>query len=160
MAVRIKPYVGFWELCRMNTISKFAIAGFLALGTSCQGQEPGKGSPGAATTSPLVTGTDSAVHMSDSISAEDVRQRWLKDRSYYAFQELVDELDPNFRAPPTMKEVEQSLGRPTCAGPECYPNFTARHWLYETDRKIPAGGKAILLFDENDVLKSIDWVSE
>ena len=137
--------------CRMKTIPKLAIAALLALGPSCQGQEQGKGTPDAATTEPLVTGVE---------SAEDVRQRWLKSRSYYAFQELIDELDPNFRTPPTMKEVEQTLGPPTCAGPECYPNFTKRHWLYETDRKIPAGGKAILSFDENDVLKSIDWVSE
>ena len=103
-----------------------------------------------------------AVQAEASITVEEsVRQRWFKDRSYYAILEIIDQLDPNFRnTAPTMKDVELAVGPPTCSGPGCYPTFTKRDWLYDTDRRIPAGSKAILSFDDHDVLKSIDWVSE
>ena len=92
--------------------------------------------------------------------ADTVRQRWMKDRSYYAFLEIVDaELDPFFPGA-TMQDVEKALGPPACKGPGCYPNFTERHWIYNTERNLPAGNHAILLFDERGMLQSIDWVSE
>jgi hypothetical protein len=96
-----------------------------------------------------------------SAVAEAARQRWIKDRSYYAFLEIVDaELDPYSHPATRMQDVERALGPPACAGPGCYPNFTEWQWLYDTNRQIVAGNHAILTFDELGVLTSIDWVSE
>jgi hypothetical protein len=145
------------------SVTRLAVLGLLALSFSCQRHEQtASDSVSIRGTKRSSDGGDRAAHTQDSITVEEsVRQRWFKNRSYYAFVEIVDGLDPNFRSSaPTMKDIEQALGPPTCAGLDCYPNFTKRDWLYDTDRKIPAGSKAILSFDDHDVLKSIDWVSE
>jgi hypothetical protein len=92
---------------------------------------------------------------------DDVRRRWAEHRSYYAFLEIVDaQVDPDWRPGATMDDVRRELGPPSCGGPGCYPNFGPGHWLYVTERRILAGNKAILTFDERSVLTSIDWVSE
>lgn len=92
---------------------------------------------------------------------ENVRRKWIEQRSYYAFLEIVDaQLDPEWRFGATMDDVRRHLGPPSCAGPDCYPNFGPRNWLYETERHVLAANKAILTFDQKSVLRSIDWVSE
>jgi hypothetical protein len=92
---------------------------------------------------------------------DDVRRRWVEHWSYYAFLEIVDaQLDPDWRPGATMDDVRRELGPPTCSGPGCYPNFGPRDWYYETERRVLAGNKAILTFDDKSVLMSIDWVSE
>jgi len=145
------------------TIRRLVVLVLLALSFSCERQE--QTDPhleSAAKKEKSMDEKTPAVHAEASITVEEsVRQRWFKYHSYYAFLEMIDLLDPNFRnVAPTMKDVELALGPPTCLGPGCYPTFTKRDWLYDTDRRIPAGNKAILSFDDHDVLKSIDWVSE
>jgi hypothetical protein len=139
--------------------SVVAILALLPLLASCQQTEQ-KAPEGESTSTP--TSTESAVpRRGVEPVAESVRQRWLKDRSYYAFVEIVDsELDPDFLPGATKQDVERALGPASCAGRDCYPNFTERNWLYDTERKILAANHAIFTFDEKGVLKSIDWVSE
>jgi len=144
-------------------IRRLVVLGLLALSFSCERHEqtdPLSGS--TAKKEHSLKEENQVAHAQDSITIEEsVRLRWSKDHWYYAFLEIIDQLDPNFRnTAPTMNDVKQAVGPPTCAGPGCYPNFTKRDWLYDTDRKIPAGNMAILSFDEHDMLKSIDWVSE
>ena len=143
----------------MRGVAKVGILLAVVLFPSCGRSE--QKAPDAARTqgAPAV---DSAIIPSQSDpTRETVRQRWFKEHSYYAFIEIVDsELDPAWRPAVTMKDVERALGPPTCAGPDCYPHFTKRDWIYETNRSFPAGDKAIFKFDEHSVLKSIDWVSE
>jgi hypothetical protein len=144
-------------------IRRLVVLGLLALSFSCERHE--QADPHLGSTVKREQSLDEenrVVHAQNSVTVEEsVRQRWSRDRSYYAFLEIIDQLDPNFRnSAPTMKDIELAVGPPTCAGPGCYPTFTKRDWLYDTERSIPAGSKAILSFDEHDVLKSIDWVSE
>ena len=146
-------------MTRFGFGSVVAILALLPVFASCQRTE--QKAPEADRTS-IPAGTESAVPRPGvEPVAESVRQRWLKDRSYYAFIEIVDaELDPDFQPGATTQDVERALGPASCAGRDCYPNFTERNWLYDTDRKVLAGNHAIFTFDEKGVLKSIDWVSE
>jgi hypothetical protein len=148
-------------------LMKHVLAGLLAstllvLCVSCQQPAgPANAPHGAGTADEPQGGKDPAALGRPKMPVADaVRQRWLKDRSYYAFLEIADaELDPFFPGA-TMQDVEKALGPPTCKGPDCYPNFTERHWIYDTKRNLPAASHAILLFDERGVLQSLEWVSE
>ena len=86
-------------------------------------------------------------------SQSDARERWFRERSYYALVELVDtqlELQPR-----DATFVRQLLGDPSDDW-----RTSELCWLYASSRAVPWGSYLLIHFDEDGNVTSLEWASE
>lgn len=86
-----------------------------------------------------------------------VLKSWHSERSYYALVEIVDAyIDPSFHQA-TKQRVEELLGNRRDDG---HPGASPDCWIYSSSRRVPHGSYLCIYFDERDVVRKIDWISE
>lgn len=91
--------------------------------------------------------------------APDVSRRWRERRDYYALLEIVDAYIDPFNHKAAKADVLKHLGR-GCDTPDSYPNAGPRIWVYPSSRRVPYGSYLVIEFDEDDMVKHIEWASE
>ena len=84
---------------------------------------------------------------------------WKQDRCYYALLEIVDShIDPNYHKA-SKEDVRKYLGNDYGEGYPA-PQKGAQTWWYSSTRQIPQGSHLLISFDSNNIVKTVNWVSE
>jgi hypothetical protein len=81
---------------------------------------------------------------------------WRESRSYYALLGLLEGLIEPEIGRMRRKDIRELLGD----GSPNYPGSKGRLLDYGSDRQLPVGSHLLIGFDENDLVDSIEWVSE
>jgi len=104
---------------------------------------------------PPFTSENLRALMQDPTHAAHLRL-FRESNSYYALLELSEGIIEPEIGRIRRRDIQELLGK----GDPDYPNSQGKLLAYGGDRQIPYGSHLLIHFDDNDVVDTVDWVSE